>query len=200
MAAGKEIVVKATCDGQVWEHKQKYSPQASIGKDVNALILQAVEVFTGRLKYDLFGFIHTEGPKTKRFHKSNTLVYIYNTIDFTPLTGNKPIVYRESKSVYATAGVTWQDIAKEFLSATNSPGSENLPMMTVMVNYPEFAVALTRLGFSKQLEKSSRYTRDPYEDLVEHLAKEMVATRDYEKWHKVNEGQFRKFMEFWPKN
>lgn len=181
------------------------------GKVTRAFTTDEVEVRDMAIS----GTPQKEVPVTKRFHRSDTLVYEYSVIDMHDLResarSNYSNVSRHCVKLQAAPGVTWQEIA-EMVNELNRKvfdhtEDRNPPLMCCRTETVDFIVALTLKGYLKVCENMPSYGRIPYEELVENLAKEMVAIRDFEEWHnrenwKQGDTNYRprKFSEFWPKD
>lgn len=150
----------------------------------------------------------------KRFHRSDALVYCFNEVELPFLKegpDNYNTFFRQTRLVYASKDVTWQDVAAEVLHKMNiindarytriqSIETENQLLLTCAVEYDEFIVALTLGGFKKVLEGLPSFGPYSYKEQVEDLAMELVAQRDYElyRWLTPHDQQTKSFGDFWP--
>jgi len=156
-----------------------------------------------------------ENIKRKRFHKSDALVYTYNTVEL-PLNKNISLSL-EFCLVHAAKDVKWKDITKEIhglRETSQSPilGNSSPVLQTVMVDYPDFVVALTLDGAVKIIENQIEARRTPwiphpykYFSQVDDFAKEMVAQRDRYEWEQsiLKNGiksTPKVLSDFWPKD
>lgn len=140
----------------------------------------------------------------KRFHKSDSVLYQYSIIKY-PLEKPHPTFLRQIVMVHATDGVKWQEIATEIHDLRKrSPVSGSPILMTMMVDYPEFVVALTLEGavkIIKQLcEKNPLPSEYSWFEQVDTFAKEMVASRDHRTYVKSLNGskEEKTVRDFWP--
>ncbi len=82
----------------------------------------------------------------KRFHKSESILYQYNLIQY-PIPDKDVNFKRTVVRLSAAPGVTREDIASEFKSQVSDPMNylnfQDRPMMTLSVDTPDFVVAMT---------------------------------------------------------
>lgn len=119
----------------------------------------------------------------KRFHKSDAIIYTYNSVEY-PIPKSNPEFTRKMVLLHASEGVTWQDIVHEIHSYRKKPElSPDKVLLTVMADYPEFVVALTLDGCIKIVKDLAKLNPLPSEyawfEQVDGFAKEMIAQRDY---------------------
>ncbi len=155
-----------------------------------------------------------EPVPTKRFHRSDSLTYEYNTIALTQrlsegytegLHPDPQHIDRRSVNIHAAAHVSWQGIVLEWeyiSQRKDHPQGDNPIMESVLLDTPDFAVALTLRGFTKLVETMPSYGRSDYEYNVELVAKELIAQRDYTEYCKRTpyNQQTKKFRDFMPKD
>jgi hypothetical protein len=162
-----------------------------------------------------------EKKPCKRFHRSDSLNYNYQTISMVkpmfggyapkPFDGQLPdfdSVERHGAMLHAAPHVDWVTIVNEWeqlrtVNANQIDDNYNNPVMkTITVEYPEFVVGLTYRGFTKLVEQCATYGRSEYGFNVEQVAKGLVADRDYQAYCKSTPDEKRTlpFKAFYPKD
>lgn len=157
-----------------------------------------------------------ENTKRKRFHKSDSTIFQFITIQlpFNSENTRQENLFRELVFVHAADGVHWQDISKEIHRLREDvkngvPLGSGHILQTVMVDYPDFVVALTlggAISIIEDLIKSlDNQVPHPYKYFkqVDTFAKEMVAQRDKYKWEASlpkGDHPIKDLHYFWPKD
>lgn len=138
-------------------------------------------------------------PTMKTFFESDDLLFEHITSEFS--SGN--MFRRVLLPVHASLGVTWEQIASEVHSlcsdSSYSRQGEELILgdkilTTCMVEYPTVVVALTLKGFLHNVDKelpphTGREYPYEYFKYVEYLARELVASRDFEAFRTSMDGK-----------
>ena len=186
-----------------WDANRPPRPEDELSQSCNAL---AGSSGSARLEKEV--------EPRKRFHRTDTLVYEYVMISMTDPnvkqeSPNIGCLSRVSKRVYASPGASWGQIFREvnqLIHTKPTAGADNPVVTTCMVDHEEFVLGLTLRGFMKVCESLPSYGTCHYDELIERVAKELVAQRDYAAYKKKFDStptseRFmpeRKMSDFWP--
>lgn len=142
--------------------------------------------------------VPVRAPYYKRINRSDKLNYVYSMERQLGDDEETDYQHEVNISVALTASplAEWQDIVAEVNKLRTQKDNDNPKLITVWTEDSNVKVYLTLNGFLKSALHRGAGNSIPYDELVELLAKDLVALRDF-KAHSALGGK-RKFSEFIP--